>query len=201
MTLATDYLIAIAALIFAWRLRGTHRLWSLAFVCTALAALLGGTYHGFVPHLAPLAAIALWKATIFSVGFASFFLLLATSRRLAPFAVVKLVLYTSWMIAHDDFVWVIADYGVSLLVLAAIQLAAWLRHRAASAPWILASVAVSMLAAAVQASGLTLHQHFNHNDLYHVIQLVALWLMYRGAGEMEVGGEVEAKSPQAPDRS
>lgn len=193
MTLATDYLIAIAAMLFAWRLRGTHRFWSLAFLFTAIAALLGGTYHGFVPHLAPLAAIAVWKATLFSLGLTSFFLLLglgaavgagAPSRSLTAFAVVKLVVYTSWMITHDDFVWVLIDYGIALLMLASFQLAAWLRHRAPSAPWILASVAVSILAAAVQASGLTLHRHFNHNDLYHVIQVVALWLMYRGAGEM-----------------
>jgi hypothetical protein len=39
---------------------------------------------------------------------------------------------------------------------------------------------VSVLAALVQQSGLTLHRNFNHNDLYHVIQLVALWLLYRG---------------------
>jgi hypothetical protein len=98
---------------------------------------------------------------------------------------VKLVVYASWMIAHDDFLWVLIDYGLTLVVLAAFHLAAWLRDRAPSAPWILASVAVSILAAAVQASGLTLHRHFNHNDLYHVIQLAALWLLYRGARETD----------------
>jgi hypothetical protein len=43
-----------------------------------------------------------------------------------------------------------------------------------------AGVAVSIAAAAVQASGLDLHQHFNHNDLYHLVQLGALLLYYRG---------------------
>ena len=44
----------------------------------------------------------------------------------------------------------------------------------------LGSLRVSFAAAGVQVSGLDLHQHFNHNDLYHVIQLVGLYAFYRG---------------------
>jgi hypothetical protein len=47
--------------------------------------------------------------------------------------------------------------------------------------WIVTGVAVSALGALVQASGLAPHRHFNHNDLYHVIQLAAMFLLYRGA--------------------
>ncbi len=36
------------------------------------------------------------------------------------------------------------------------------------------------LAALAQASGVALHRHFNHNDLYHVIQMAALYAFYRG---------------------
>jgi hypothetical protein len=42
-------------------------------------------------------------------------------------------------------------------------------------------VGVSVLAAGVQASGFTLHRDFNHNDLYHVIQIAAMILFYAGA--------------------
>jgi hypothetical protein len=31
-----------------------------------------------------------------------------------------------------------------------------------------------------QASGFALHRHFNHNDLYHVIQIAALLFCYLG---------------------
>ena len=46
--------------------------------------------------------------------------------------------------------------------------------------WMLAGVAVSVMGALVQASGFALHAHFNHNDLYHVIQIGAMFLFYRG---------------------
>jgi hypothetical protein len=180
MTLATDYLLAMSAVVFAAGLWRLSRLWSLAFLCTAIASLAGGSYHGFGPMLEPIVAAALWKLTLFAVGCASFFLLTGTSRSLAVFAAIKLVVYASWMITHDDFVWVIADYGSTLLIVGAVFLARWLRQRDPATPWVLASIIVSVIAALVQQSEFALHRHFNHNDLYHLIQVVALWLLYRG---------------------
>jgi hypothetical protein len=41
-------------------------------------------------------------------------------------------------------------------------------------------VLVSLVAGLVQARRVGLHRHFNHNDLFHVIQMVGLYLYYRG---------------------
>ena len=43
------------------------------------------------------------------------------------------------------------------------------------------NVALSLVAAGVQQSGWSIHRNFTHNDLYHVIQAVAVWLLYRAA--------------------
>jgi hypothetical protein len=40
---------------------------------------------------------------------------------------------------------------------------------------------VSVLAATIQVNGVALHHDFNHNDLYHVIQMGGMYLFYRGA--------------------
>ena len=42
-------------------------------------------------------------------------------------------------------------------------------------------VLVSFMAAAVQVNGVALHDHFTHNDLYHVIQTGGMYFFYRGA--------------------
>ncbi len=68
----------------------------------------------------------------------------------------------------------VIDTGIAFVIVAAIHLWKW------NGP-ILAGIAVSIAGAAVQASGLRLHEHFNHNDLYHVIQIAAMVLFYRGA--------------------
>jgi hypothetical protein len=176
MTLATDYMLTVAAVIFALRLWRTNRMWALAFVFTAAGSFFGGTYHGFAQTMQPSVAAALWKVTVFSIGLASFFLLAGSGRAFAVIAIVKFIVYASWMITHDGFVWVIADYGVTLLLVGIAQLI----RRGPSMPWVIGSIVVSVMGALVQRSRFALNVNFNHNDLYHVIQLVALWLLYRG---------------------
>ena len=87
---------------------------------------------------------------------------------------LKLIAYWWWMLGRDDFIYVVIDTGIAFAAVAAMHL--WRFNG-----WILAGVAVSVAAAAVQASGFAPHPGFNHNDLYHVIQLAAMFLLYRGA--------------------
>lgn len=180
MTLATDYLLAGVTAWLAWRLPKifhSQRWWGVAFAALALGAFLGGTWHGFVQ------SGALWKATVLTVGVASFAMLagsaIATTsggsrNLLLAFAVVKLIVYSVWMLRRDEFIFVVLDTGVAFAAVAALHL--WRFNG-----WLLAGVAVSVLAALVQASGFDLHRHFNHNDLYHLIQIGAMVLLYRGA--------------------
>lgn len=182
MTLATDYLLTIAAAAFAIGLWRTNRHWALAFLFTAAGSFFGGTYHGFAPVLHVVTTIVLWKLTVYSLGLASFFLVLGSGRNLLLVALVKLIVYMSWMTAHSEFLWVIADYGIALLIVAVVQLT----RRGPSTRWVIGSIVVSVIGALVQMSRLTLHEHFNHNDLYHVIQFVALWLLYRAGKLMNI---------------
>lgn len=191
MTLATDYLLTIAAAIFGARLWRTNRMWALAFFFTAAGSFLGGTNHGFAQVIGPFPAAVLWKLTILSIGLASFFLLAGTSRKLVLLAIVKFIVYASWMITHDQFLWVIIDYGVTLLIVGIAMLV----KRGPSTPWVIASIVVSVIGAGVQQSGFDLHKHFNHNDLYHVIQLFALWLLYRGGMLMSRSTEQPSTRP------
>ena len=83
MTVATDYLLAVAATIFGVRLlRAGAKMWALAFFATAVASLLGGTYHG-------IAWEPLWKPTVYAVGLASLFLLAGLGRAFAIFGAAK----------------------------------------------------------------------------------------------------------------
>jgi hypothetical protein len=176
MTVFTDYALAGVSAWLGCKLLGSSRFWALAFLALALAALLGGTWHGFFK------SDLLWKATTLSVGVASFGMVVGSSlltltgtalRILVVFAAIKLLAYTAWMLGHDDFIWVIADTASALLIVGVLHL--WRLNG-----WMLAGVAVSILAGVAQASGLALHEHFNHNDLYHVIQIAAMFLFYNG---------------------
>jgi hypothetical protein len=183
MTLATDYLLAavtawLALLLFRkTELQRARRWWAIAFVALAVGAFLGGTWHGFWQNA------LLWKATVLAVGVASFAMVVgaafATLPRVAHnltvvAAIIKLLVYSGWMLVHDDFIFVVIDTGIAFAAVAALHL--WRFNG-----WLLAGVAVSVAGALVQASGFALHAHFNHNDLYHLIQIAAMAFLYRGA--------------------
>lgn len=172
----TDYALAVVSAWLGFRVRRIARCWALAFFALAIAALLGGTWHGFWQD------DLLWKATTLSVGLASFGMVVGSAqatltgssrRAVIVLAGMKLLAYSAWMIGHDDYVWVIADSASAILIVGLLHF--WRRNG-----WMLAGVAVSILAGAVQASGVALHPHFNHNDLYHVVQIAAMLLFYRG---------------------
>ena len=78
------------------------------------------------------------------------------------------------------FLLVIADYGSAMFAILVIALIQTHRMTRPEAPWLAAGVGVSLIAAGVQASGVSLHEHFNHNDLFHLIQIPALYLFLRG---------------------
>ncbi len=196
MTMLTDYALAgvtagLGWLLFRARARQAARsLWALAFAALALGAALGGTFHGFAPLLAEGTLRLLWKAAVISIGIASFGMLagsvIATTtgalrKLLVVFAAAKLALYSGWMLAHDEFIWVIADTGIAMAVVGMLHGWSAMRRYDHASQWMLSGLCVSVLAAAAQASGLALHPHFNHNDLYHVIQIAAMVLFYLGA--------------------
>ena len=176
-TVATDYILGSVAAWASFQLfnspQRAQRFWALAFAALAIGAFLGGTWHGFFRH--PL----LWKATVLTVGVASFGMVAGSgfsvgSKLLALLATLKLLVYVAWMLFHNEFIYVVLDTGIALLVVAGLHLWRW------NGP-MLAGVVLSIVAGLVQASGFRLHEHFNHNDLYHVIQTVAVIFLYRGA--------------------
>ncbi|MCH6560395.1 hypothetical protein IH799_08600 [candidate division KSB1 bacterium] len=198
-TMLTDYLLGLFTVILAVRLfklnenqqENSILLWAGALVATAIAAFLGGTSHGFALHFSDFAKTAIWKATVYSIGLASFFMLSGTlfaavanplRKLLLGLVLLKFLVYAGWMISHDEFKYVIFDYAPAMFGVVLLQLYAYSRWKHKSAVWLISGVVVSFAAAGIQMSGFTIHQHFNHNDLYHVIQMGAIYLLYRGAG-------------------
>lgn len=196
-TMITDYLLgalAVALGLRLWRLgratdEVTVRLWGGSFLTTAVAAFAGGTSHGFAAMIGSAGHTVLWKLTVGSIGLTAFLLVVATAhaalrgaarRVVIGVAGVQLILYAIWMIGHDAFIWVIADYLPAVIVVLALQFRLYLRHQP-GAGWLLVGLLTTLVGAAVQASGFALHPSFNHNDLYHVIQMAATVMLYRGA--------------------
>ena len=197
MTMLTDYLLGVWTLYLAFKLirkgigisQRSILLWGLSFFATGIAAIIGGTSHGFALYFGTVTRVVIWTATLYSIGFTSLFLLsaviIATIKNplrnwLIAFTVVKFILFAVWIFSHPEFKYVIYDYVPAMIAVLILQVYVKYSRGDRSATWIISGILVSFGAAAVQQSGYMLHEHFNHNDLYHVIQMGAVFLLYKG---------------------
>ena len=181
------------------RANGSHAAaWLAATLAAAgVAALAGALAHGVGPEMSPTAADALWRATLHAGGLMSFCLIASSAAaalrgpvRTAAYVagLVELAAFTGWVALHPEFRWLVLDYGLAIAAAATLH---GVRLRSGDRPgaaWILAGLGVSVAAALVQRSGFAPHPHFNHNDLYHVVQMLGTWLLYRGGRDLPATG-------------
>jgi len=199
-TVFTDYAIAVICCWFAARLffsehnrqHSSCQAWAIGFLFTGLGFLLGGTGHGFAFYLSGSAMSMIWKFAFYVAGLsmASFVagtVIGSVSARgwrgvFHGLNVLGLLTFATLVaISDDNFLLVIIVTVVSLGSVALIQAWAFVTQKPKSATWLIAGVLIYFLSAAIQQSGIDLHQYFNHNDLYHVVLMVALYLLFRGA--------------------
>jgi len=191
-TLLTDYLLAIECLILGVLLYKRSKnetpilLWSISFFAIGLAAAAGGTYHGFVQSLSVPLSSALWKITLYSIGISTFcmlsgMILAALKGKVKTvFLILAAIQFLGFAILITrtyEYKYVIHDYVPAMAVILALCI---YRLNKPYAIWIIAGILISFAAAGIQLSGFTIHKNFNHNDLYHVIQMIAMYLLYKG---------------------
>jgi len=190
----TDYALAGVAWMLARALRRSSdsraaASWALAFAVTGLAALTGGSVHGFGALLPPPLAHALRAATVMSVGVGSACLLAgavfaavrsgALRRFLFALCGLKLAAYLAWVALHPDFRYARYDALPAALLLLGFLVQRWSRGRSPAAALGTFGVLLSIAGAALQHAKVGIHPvWFSHNDLYHVIQAGALWLLH-----------------------
>jgi len=196
-TFATDLVLALVSWSFAWRLHHrsraesstTSKLWTCVFVSIGLAALQGALYHGFRDSLPRPVFVGLSIGTLWSLSATAYFLAMALLsfglprshalyRGLKALLLIKAVFFLVIAVLRTEFLMAILDYGSSFIFALVVHLKKF-RHPAS--PFILGGVAVSIVAATIQQLKISPSPSFNHNDLYHVVQLVGLWLFYKGS--------------------
>jgi hypothetical protein len=196
-TAASDALLAVAAVVLLLGLR--HRsapsfgraVWVSALAGMALASVLGAIAHGL--ELSPATRDLLWQPLYLALGTAmALFVVgavrdwrgdLAARRVLPAMLVLTVAFYGATRASGGNFV-VFVLYEAGALGFALIVYA-WLaaRRRRAGAAAMAAALAVSLAAGAVQAADLgtvRLVWDFDHNGVFHLVQLAGIVLL--GAG-------------------
>lgn len=193
-TALTDFLLAGLAWWWAWRLRQpgprrelSRRLWMWGIVAQGAGAFLGGVYHGFLPSLSSVAIALLWPATLVFLGGASTLLVAGLARAVLTEKVAhiwhlllaaKFLVYAVIVSTRKDFLPALCDQGVALLLLVTLLI---LGRRLLGRITLLVGVGLValVLGGVIQHLQIGLGEHFNHNDIYHVLGGLTLWCFYR----------------------
>ncbi len=188
-TLVTDYVMAGLAAWFCLGLAKTgRRWWSAAFGALAVSSLLGGTWHGFQLELPTGLGAVLWKLTLASASVCSCFLLVAAAQLLTAslrtlvvvVAVAKLLPFLVLIWIAPAFLKVLADFAISFALAGLIGFVA--RERAPGFGFRLAAgIGLFILGGTIQALKLAPHVWFNHNDLFHLVQIAANTALFLAA--------------------
>ena len=187
----TDFVLAMECAVFSFLIapklpKGSYRMWLLVFfVSIAAGALFGGITHAYFPSDTP-AGRALWIATMLAVGVtaATCWILGAEviQRRWYPLriaAAISLLAYTGVLMHGWRSYQVVVRYylpAAIFLLMCAVE-AAWKGHR--NHWWTAMGLVLTFVAAAVQGSQVEF-AILDHNALYHLVQAVALLLVYIG---------------------
>ncbi len=195
----TDYGLTILCAVLAHLIfhRGRpgneFRTWFvLFFAAVGASTLFGGTVHGFFPDETSLGNRILWPTTLGLIGVAGFSAWavgarLMFSARVATWithaAALKLIAYVVVVVfTTRDFLVAVADYVPATLFLLVGLIVAYRREPTRPLLVAAAGLVLTLAAAGLQQAGIGLHpSYFDHNALYHVIQAIALVLIYRGA--------------------
>lgn len=195
MTVLTDVLLAAAAIWAGSRILGAsqapvHLCFALSFFLIALGTLAGATIHA-VRHTSLVRWVPLlWRITGIAVGTSVTAMLAGTFYHLLPaeyadilrWTVLGLsIVYAAWIWRDYRFRNVIIFYSVSMAFILGAMGLSYVSTGSTGAKFIAVGILISFAAAAVQRSGFKPARHFNHNDLYHVIQLIGLYFFYKGA--------------------
>ena len=195
----TDYGLAIECALFAFSLylHGDRRAptlpwFVLFFGSIGVATLTGGTVHGFFLDPETMGYRILWPLTLLAGGVAAIatwaigarlWLSEKLARRIITLAIVEFVLYCATVLLYSqEFYITVANYLPPTLLLLMIfhKLHRHMRIRELRIGTI--GLVLTFVAAGVQLGRIALHPiYFNHNAVYHVIQAVALFMIFWAA--------------------
>ena len=82
------------------------------------------------------------------------------------------------MIGHSEFRFVVYDYASAMIAILLLQIYVGISRRANGAVWIVGGVLIGLAGGVIQMKKFYLHEYFNHNDLFHVMQVAAFYCFY-----------------------
>lgn len=197
MTFYTNILLALLAIYCGLRISELywqkfhlfhfHLSWT--FYTLAAGALLGAIAHGFSPNFPPILKMLVWKATVLSAGLTAMFFVLTSLAAVMSFEsytllrwipILGLIIYAVIIWRDSQFIQAMKFTVPAMIFVLAAMIYIFGTTKDAGAGNIILGLLITSVGAVLWAVRFSPHSHFNHNDIYHLVQMVGLWFIYRG---------------------
>lgn len=192
LTSLTDYVIALETLFFTfllWQQGKTGWLWGAAFASVSIAALLGGTHHGFSPVLSYRQQIWLWQGMQLALAGASFWIVVAVAWecprsphfwQLLLLAGLKLLIVVGLGYLTLNFAVSVVDYLSALGMVLLVDSRRSQQQTVARLTWMGIGLGGSVVAILALLFSWPATISLSPAVGYHLIQIGALYCLYRG---------------------
>jgi hypothetical protein len=217
----TDYVLALECLLFAAvfarnaRRAGSTSFWlAIYFFAGSIASACGGTVHGFFQDEQSVGYSILWSSTLLAIGVATFAAWTIGAklifpplwvRRVRVAATVQLAAYyLVVLLVSQRFVVAIADNLPAVLFLIVALLLRFRREPYTGLLVAAGGLTLTLVAAGLQQFQVAIHpRYFNHNAVFHVVQALALLLLFVGCRSFLHGRDADAEGTDesAPARA
>ena len=205
----SDFLLAVFSGALALRLQfrptempRTRRWFAIVLWAIAVSSFLGSISHGFVPEEQGRIGALLWRSTLMVIGPAAVGLCMlaclllfrpGTVERARVLALILLAIYVGLVLFEfHEFVIALLLYLPATLMLLAGFVVRWRQGQSFAVDGAIAMV-LTLVAGLLQYLHVGIHPvYFNHNALYHVIQGIAIYFLYRAGRKWISGGPVPA---------
>jgi len=195
----TDYGLALECAVFVFLLyrrstsRRPLRTWFAVFyVSIGVAALAGGTVHGFFLDVRTAGYAVLRPSALIALGGAALSTWAIGARIQFSLRVVRLITLCATLVfavycalvlfVTQSFSLAIGHYLPGVFFLVVVFSLAYRRTRARPVCLALMGLLLALVASGLQQGRVGLHPiYFNHNALYHLLEAVALYLIFCGA--------------------
>ena len=192
----SDFALALACAGFAvWFTTRPHplaRAFLAFFAAAGTAAVLGGVAHGFLPDHGTALYAVVWAGTLIAIGVAALASWIIGARLILSPDATRIVialaaaLFAAYvavvLLVSRAFAVAIAHYLPGAAFLLAAFMIAYFRERKTFLAAGLAGVVLTFVAAGIQQARIDLHPTWlTHNALYHVVQGIALLLIFLAA--------------------
>lgn len=196
-TAATDAAVGLLCLAVVWQLVAIpvnatwkRALWCWVFGLIGLASFLGAVVHGL--ELSESVRAVLWRPLYLSLGLTVALFVIGgiydwrgerTARALLPWAVgIGVSFFAVTQLVGGAFLIFVVYEAIAMVATLAMYVFLSTTRRLAGARMITLGIGLSIVAAAVQASALSVRLivPFDHNGLFHLVQLIATAALANG---------------------